>query len=181
MIRHEDIYPRRLKMSLVRWEPLRSLWPTEMERLFDGIWDAPPVAGLCRHTPAMDLSESETAYVLRADLPGMSINDVKIELEENVLTVSGERHHEEESRDGGYYRRERSFGTFARTLLLPHGVDAERIEANLTDGVLEVRIPKPEVLTAHRVEIKVGDMLPVVEAKAVADQPSESADESADA
>ena len=92
----------------------------------------------------MDLVETDGAYVLRADLPGLGAGDVKIELEENVLTISGERKTQHEQRSEGYFRFERASGAFARTLTLPAGVDADGIEAKFADGVLEVRIPAPD-------------------------------------
>jgi HSP20 family protein len=93
--------------------------------------------------------------LLRADLPGVEEKDVKIELEDNVLTISGERKAEHEQRDEGYYRIERAHGQFARSLTLPEGVNAEGIVARFDRGVLEVKIPKPEQRKPHRVTIGV--------------------------
>jgi HSP20 family protein len=101
----------------------------------------------------MDLVETDGAYVLRADLPGLGAGDVKIELEENVLTISGERETQHEQRRDGYHRFERASGAFARTLTLPAGIDADGIEASFSDGVLEVRIPAPEQRKPRRVTI----------------------------
>ena len=89
-------------MTIVRWEPMRELTSlqSEMNRLFNTVFDTPQATGgLRRWVPAMDLVETKEAFVLRADLPGMSEEDVKIEVEDNVLTVSGERKSEHESRD----------------------------------------------------------------------------------
>jgi HSP20 family protein len=131
-----------------------------MNRLFNGFFDTPrgsaAVANGSRFLPPMDLVETEDHFVLRADLPGLREEDVKIELEDNVLTISGERRAEHEERKEGYYRVERSFGTFARSLALPEGVSAEGIEAKFDRGVLEVSIPKPEQRKPHRVTIGVG-------------------------
>jgi HSP20 family protein len=146
-------------MAIVRWEPLRELGSlqNEMNRLFNTVFDAPaPTAGgntLRRWMPAMDLVEADDHFVLRADLPGMSEDDVKIELEDGTLTVSGERKAEHESREEGYYRVERAFGSFSRSLTLPKGVDADAVSANFDRGVLEVRIPKPEERKPRRIEI----------------------------
>jgi HSP20 family protein len=95
--------------------------------------------------------------VLRADLPGLSEKDVNIELEDNVLTVSGERKAEHEERKEGYYRVERASGTFSRSLTLPEGVDPEAVSANFERGVLEVRIPKPEQRKPRKVTISAGN------------------------
>jgi HSP20 family protein len=105
----------------------------------------------------MDLVETENEFVLRADLPGVDEKDVKIEIEDRVLTVSGERKAEHEERKHGYYRVERSSGSFTRTLTLPEGVDPSAIKASFEQGVLEVRIPKPEAKQPHRVFISVGN------------------------
>ena len=145
-------------MTIVRWEPLRefSTLQNEMNRLFNTVFDAPsPGNGgtMRRWMPAMDLVESGDHFVLRADLPGLSEEDVKIELEDTTLTISGERPAEHESKDEGYYRLERAFGAFSRTLQLPKGIDAEAVSARFVRGVLEVRIPKPEQRKPRRIEI----------------------------
>jgi HSP20 family protein len=145
-------------MTIVRWEPLRefSTLQNEMNRLFNTVFDAPsPSNGgaMRRWMPAMDLVESGDHFVLRADLPGLSEEDVKIELEDTTLTISGERAAEHESKDEGYYRLERAFGAFSRTLQLPKGIDPEAVSASFDRGVLEVRIPKPEERKPRRIEI----------------------------
>jgi HSP20 family protein len=148
-------------MALIRWEPVRELGTlqTEMNRLFNTFFDAPaPGNGpsLRRWVPAMDLIETDTDFVLKADLPGMSESDVNIELEDNVLTVSGERKAEHEERQAGYYRVERSFGAFRRALTLPDGVDPESVKATFHNGVLEVTVPKPAAQVPRKVQISVG-------------------------
>lgn len=150
-------------MALVRWEPLREMatLQNEMNRLFGTFFDTPTSAvsgnGARRWMPAMDLLETEDQFVLRADLPGLTEEDVRIEVEDRTLTVSGERKAEHETNGEGYYRLERATGAFARTLTLPDGVDAEGIAARFDNGVLEVRIPKPEERKPRRVAIQVGD------------------------
>ena len=111
----------------------------------------------------MDLVEDGDRYVLRADLPGVAEDQVKVELEENVLTISGERKAASEERKDGYYRIERASGEFSRSLTLPEGVDAEAIKASFDKGVLEVSIPKPQERKPRRVAINVGDSAPVIE------------------
>jgi HSP20 family protein len=146
-------------MALVRWEPARELQSIqhEVNRLFGTLFDTPIGAGVASRSwvPSMDLVEEEDQYVLRADLPGLSDQDVKIELEDNVLSISGTRKSEHESRKEGYYRVERASGSFSRSLTLPEGVDPESIRAEFENGVLEVRIPKPEERKRRRVEIGV--------------------------
>jgi len=150
-------------MALIRWEPVRELntIQNEMNRLFNTFFDAPaPASGattsLRRWIPAMDLVETQDDFVLRADLPGLSEGDVNIELEDNVLTLSGERKSEHEENKEGYYRVERAWGTFSRSLTLPEGVNADAVKASFDRGVLEVRIPKPEQRKPRKVAISVG-------------------------
>lgn len=148
-------------MTLIRWEPVRELGTiqTEMNRLFNSFFDTPTHsngATLRRWIPAMDLIETEGAFVLTADLPGLSESDVSIEVKDNVLTVSGERKSEHENRKAGYYRVERSYGSFRRTLTLPEGVDPEAVKATFDKGVLEVTVPKPEQQAPRKVQITVG-------------------------
>jgi HSP20 family protein len=149
-------------MTLIRWEPTRELssLSSDVNRLFNAFFDV-PVGGngtsVRRWVPAMDLVETEDHFVLRADLPGLSEQDVSIEVVDNVLTVSGERRTEHEDRKDGYHRVERAFGTFSRSLTLPEGVDPDAVEASFEHGVLEVRIPKPEERKPRKVAISVGN------------------------
>src|SRR5919202_4819150 len=146
-------------MTIVRWEPLRELGTlqNEMNRLFNTVFDTPTPGGnggaMRRWVPAMDLAETEDHFVLRADLPGLGQDDVKIELEDNTLTISGERKSEHEDKGEGFYRVERAFGSFSRSLTLPQGVDPEAVTASFDRGVLEVSIPKPEQRKPKRIEI----------------------------
>ena len=136
---------------LVKPEPFSS----EINRLFDTLFE--PANGNAnrsqRWVPAMDLVEAEDHFVLKADLPGLGEEDVAIEVQDNVLTVSGERKTEHERKEKGFYRLERSFGRFSRSLTLPEGVNSEAISANFDKGVLEVSIPKPEERKPRRIEI----------------------------
>jgi HSP20 family protein len=154
-------------MALIRWEPARELnsLQSEMNRLFNTFFDVPPGngGGVRRWVPAMDLVETDDHFVLRADLPGLTENDVSIELEDNVLTISGERRSEHEERKEGYYRVERASGTFSRALTLPEGVDPQGVEASFENGVLEVRVPKPEERKPRKVAISVGASKPAIE------------------
>ena len=150
-------------MALIRWEPVRELntIQNEMNRLFNTFFDAPGAPGngpaaTRRWIPAMDLAETNDDFVLRVDLPGLSEEDVNIELEDNVLTISGQRKAEHEERKEGYHRVERASGSFSRSLTLPEGVDPERVKASFDRGVLEVKIPKPEQRKPRKVTISAG-------------------------
>src|SRR3954469_11490299 len=105
----------------------------EVNRLFNTLFDTGEAQQ--RWTPAMDLVEAEDHFLLKADLPGLSESDVHIEVEDDVLTVRGERRAEHEQRQRGYFRLERSFGRFSRSLSLPEGVDPEAITASFDKGV----------------------------------------------
>jgi len=155
-------------MALVRWEPVRELTSlqNEMNRLFTTFFDTPTSGNgetARRWIPAMDLVETEDHFVLKADLPGLAEGDVSLEVEDNVLTVSGERKAEHEDKREGYVRVERAYGAFRRSLTLPEGIDPEGVTASFEKGVLEVRIPKPEERKPRRVAIQVGDRPAAIE------------------
>jgi HSP20 family protein len=157
-------------MALVRWEPVRELTSiqSEMNRLFNTFFDTPTTGngagnGLRRWIPAMDLVETDEHFVLKADLPGLTEADVNVEVEDNVLILSGERKAEHEDKREGYVRVERAFGSFRRSLTLPEGIDPEAVQASFDNGVLEVRIPKPEERKPRKVAIQVGERPAAIE------------------
>ena len=136
-------------------ETLTPLW--SMGRLFDDFFGR----GLARHddgdrliAPALDITEDEHAFVVSAELPGLKKEDVQIQFENGVLSISGEKKQEVESKEKNWHRMERRFGAFYRSITLPAGVDVERVEATFTDGVLTVRIPKREELKPKAIRIK---------------------------
>ncbi len=147
-------------MALVRWDPVRELdsFQSDMNRLFDSFFGRREGNGGGsgygrRWIPAMDLVETEGDLVLRADLPGLNRDDIEIEVKDNALTVSGERKADHEEKGEGFYRVERAFGSFSRSLDLPRGIEPGAVRARFDKGVLEVRIPKPEERKPTRVEI----------------------------
>jgi HSP20 family protein len=158
-------------MALVRWEPVRELnsLQNEMNRLFSTFFDTPTggngAASARRWIPPMDLVETDDSYVLTADLPGLGQDDISLEFEGDVLTLSGERRSGHEERKEGYYRLERAAGSFSRSLTLPEGVDPDAVTATFDKGVLEVRIPKPEQRKPKKVAIQVGDAPKTIESE----------------
>ena len=143
-------------MAPVRWDPARQFdtFQFDIDRVFDAFFGArTPNRTAQRWVPAMDLAETDDHLVLRADLPGLDKDDVKIEIKDGVLTLSGERKAEHEERRDGYHRVERAYGGFSRSLSLPQGIDADQVQADFDKGVLEVRIPKPAERKPHRVQI----------------------------
>jgi HSP20 family protein len=129
----------------------------DLHRLFNTLFEDRNTAVQQRWIPAMDLVEADDHFVLKADLPGLAEEDVAIEVRDNALTISGERKAEHERRERGWYRVERSFGRFARSLSLPEGVDPDGISASFDRGVLSVTIPKPEQRKPRRIQIGATD------------------------
>jgi HSP20 family protein len=136
---------------LVKPEPFAQ----EFDRLFTRLFDQPGSSPQ-RWVPAMDLTEAEDHFILKADLPGLNDEDVSIEVQDGTLTISGERQAEHVQREKGWHRIERSFGRFSRALTLPDGVNPDAVSAEFDRGVLTVRIPKPEERQPRRISIGVG-------------------------
>lgn len=135
----------------------------EMDRLFEDVF--PGVGRLSFNpwfrsgremAPSLDVSETDDALEVSADLPGMDTDDVSVTLSEGMLTISGERKEEKEQKEKNYYRTERSYGSFVRRLALPYPVDEDRIQARFDKGVLKIVLPKsPDVKAGERrIEIK---------------------------
>ena len=129
-----------------------------MDRFFDRGWNGRESDGLTTWVPAMDVVETEDAIRCSIELPGVAVDDIDLTIEDNVLTISGERRHDrdEHVEDGGYRMFERRWGRFERRLSLPRGVDAERVSANYTNGVLEVVLPKSEEARPRRIPVEAG-------------------------
>jgi HSP20 family protein len=139
---------------LTLYRPFTSLFRDE---LFND-HDAGPWATLRRtaesFNPAVDIVESDAAYLVKAEVPGLSPENIDVQVENDVLTVRGERKSENEEQRGGYRRVERRYGSFARSFVLPKGTNPDAIEAQVEHGVLTVTIPKVAPATARKVEVK---------------------------
>ena len=148
--------------TLMRWNPLLSHrrdlngLRSDFDHLFDNLLSSTARERGGLFTPAADIHETEEAYVVRLDLPGVAQEDVKVTILGDTLTIRGERKLEEMQAKDSVHYRERSFGTFERTFTLTAPVRANRVRATYRDGVLEVSIPKAEEAKAHEVEIQVG-------------------------
>jgi HSP20 family protein len=154
-----------IDMALIRWSPRRELWDPfasladireEVNRLFDTSlrrFGTTEFDGT--FAPAVDVVERKDNIVVTADLPGLSKDDVSVTLQDNFLTIKGEKKHEFEDKDTNYYRSERVYGSFARTIELPVTVDAKKIDARFKDGVLHVTLPKSEEARPKEIEVKV--------------------------
>lgn len=148
-------------MFLTKYNPLREL--NELERKvvagFPSFGAGFPSLGfegdLLGFSPVVNTREGEFAYHVEADLPGVEKEDIKVDVKDNILTISGERKHKEEVKREDYYKLESSYGKFERSFTLPKGVDAENIQAVSEKGVLEVIIPKLKSETKKSKKIKV--------------------------
>lgn len=145
-------------MAVVRWDPFRELTAlqTEVNRLFSRAGGSGEVAERQSWMPQIDVFEIDDAIKLKAELAGLDPDDISIEVQDNVLTLSGERRFEEEVKEDKYYRIERRYGTFSRSLSLPQAIDENRIEAKYDNGVLEVTVPKAEVAKPKKIQVSVG-------------------------
>jgi len=136
---------------LTRWEPFTELG--ELRGRFDRIFDELLDGGERTWTPAVDVVREGDNLVVRADVPGIKPEEVKIEVEDDILTVSGSHEERKEEKDKDYLRRERRYGSFQRSMALPAGVDAKKIKAKTHDGVVEVVIPLPKESQKEKVKI----------------------------
>jgi HSP20 family protein len=139
-------------MAILRWDPFREMTSlqTQVSRLADSMWSGRQESWL----PAVDVLDTADAVVLKAELPGLKVDDIQIEVDDNVLTLKGERTFTETLDEERYYRVERRYGTFQRSLALPQGVKPDEIRATYEDGVLEVTVPKAEAEKPRRIEVK---------------------------
>lgn len=154
-------------MSLIRYEPTALNFPIfrEMEemserlnRLF-GTWTRPtggkePLT-VVDWTPSVDIQETETEYLVKAELPEIKREDVKVTVENGILTLQGERKHEKEEKNRKFHRVERSYGTFLRTFTVPSDADEAKVAADFKEGILRVHLPKTEKPRPKAIEVKV--------------------------
>jgi HSP20 family protein len=146
-------------MALARWTPRGNLqsFQDEMNRMFDQFFRGGTGEeagwGVRTWAPPVDIYEIDDALILKAELPGVSKDDVSIEIHQNTLILRGQRKHEAEVKEEQYHRVERAYGTFQRSFMLPTLVDQERVQATYKDGVLELRLPKSEAAKPKRVAI----------------------------
>ena len=149
--------------TLVRWEPLRELatLQTEMSRLMNGVFEG---NGRATQTwvPAVDVWETDSDLVYAFDLPGVPEDAIAIELHDDTLTVSAQRERVNERREDGFARFERRYGTFSRAVGVPQGVSESGIRADYKDGVLEIRVAKPEEAKPRKIQIG-GSAHPTIE------------------
>ncbi len=150
-------------MAMVRWNPYRNMWHInhELENILeDFAWPF----SLRRHgeeeggdspwLPAVDLSETKEGYVIKAELPGVSKEDVKVTVAEDVLTIAGEKKTEQETKNENLHRSERTYGSFSRSFRLPGPVNSDKIHAEYRNGVLTLNVPKAESAKPREIQIQ---------------------------
>jgi HSP20 family protein len=141
--------------TVVRWDPFRELTSLrrELDRVFSRTAGDSPASGQV-WSPAVDVFDTPDTIVVKAELPGLTADDINIELDDNVLTIKGERKFKEKVEEGRYYRVERLYGEFSRSFTLPQsGVRGEDISASFENGVLEVRVPKAEEVKPRKISV----------------------------
>jgi HSP20 family protein len=155
--------------TLVRWEPFREFaaLQNEMSRLVNS-WagEGNGSDGTRSWVPSVDVWETDSDVVYAFDLPGIPEDRISVEVEDGTLTVTGERERTEQAGGDRFYRYERRFGSFERAIGLPQGVKEDEIKADCKDGVLEIRVPKPEQAKPRRIQIGGGDTVTIEGSKA---------------
>lgn len=154
--------------SLTRWEPTTRWNPfkelEEMEKRLSTLFGRPPVStggdkkeaiSVAEWSPLVDISEDEKEYVIKAEVPEMKKEEIKITVHDDVLSISGERKYEKEDKGKKYHRVERAYGSFMRSFTLPEDADGSKVNAEYKDGILKVHLPKSEKAKPKAIEVKV--------------------------
>ena len=150
-----------MQKTLTRWEPLQEM--EEFQNRLSTLFGRPQRRGNGREeitlpewTPLADITEDDKEYLIKTELPEMKKEDVKVTVENGVLTISGERKFEKEEKNKKYHRVERGYGTFMRSFTLPDDADASKIKADFKNGLLKVHLPKSEHAKPKQIEVNVG-------------------------
>ncbi|HEC79287.1 MAG TPA: Hsp20/alpha crystallin family protein [candidate division WOR-3 bacterium] len=143
--------------NLIRWEPFRDLVSLrdDFDRLLENFFGRGPIEKEEFWAPVMDVVESNGNIEVKAELPGMKKEDIKVTVKDNILSVSGERKQEKETKDKTFHRIERYYGKFCRSIELPSEVDPDKVKATYKDGVLNITLPKPESAKPKQIEVEV--------------------------
>jgi HSP20 family protein len=147
--------------ALMRWDPFREL--EEVSERLNRMFARPATRTNGKETmtvadwaPTVDISETDGEYQIKAEIPDVKKEDVKVTVEDGVLTIQGERKQEKEEKGKRYHRIERSYGSFVRSFSLPDVIDEEKVKAEFKDGVLSLHLPKSEKAKPKAIEVKVG-------------------------
>jgi HSP20 family protein len=146
-------------MALVPWKPFDELtsFRREMDRLWDRFFSERPALDMLEKgwEPTMDITETKSDLIVKAELPGIDPKEIDISLTGDTLTIKGEKQQEKEEKEENYYRIERSYGIFSRTIKLPVTVQNDKIKASYQHGVLKITLPKSEEAKQKQIKIKV--------------------------
>lgn len=147
-------------MHMTRWNPMQDLeeMSTRLNRFFGPTarWTGTDAKdAFADWAPAIDVEETDAEYLVKADLPAMKKEDVKVSVEDGVLAIEGERRQETEQKGKKFHRIERSFGTFVRRMALPTDVDQQKFVADFKDGVLSVHLPKTPTAASRKMEVRI--------------------------
>lgn len=143
--------------KLTLWEPFRELvtMRDDMDRLFETFFGTQPQTMEDFWRPAIDIEENNGNLMVRAEIPGMNKENIKVSVKEDMLKISGERKQENETKEKTFHRIERSYGKFERIIRLPSEVDADKVKASYKDGVLNVTLPKPESMKPKQIDVEI--------------------------
>lgn len=144
-------------MALTKWSPSNGLSSLrrDMDRLFEAFFDHGEMADWrTSFEPSVDVSDTNDAIVVKAQVPGISKDDLHVEVTDDVLTLKGETKQEEKEEDKNYYRREIRYGSFSRTIPLPAAVQSDQAAAKMKDGVVEITIPKSEKAKVKQISVQ---------------------------
>ena len=158
-------------MALVRWRPGIDLWgrgrsifddlQDEVNRTFDSFWSKAPTRredwGVSEGSwsPRVDIEETDKDVLVTAEIPGMSKEEVKIDIRNNTLTLSGEKKQEKEIKEKNYYRLERRYGSFQRSFVIPAEIDRDKVKASYKDGILSITLPKTKEGQTKKIDVSV--------------------------
>lgn len=147
-------------MAIVRWRPFRDMMSIqdEMNMLFDDFLGRPLMRTEWSEgvwNPSVDISETKDNVIIKAEMPGLAKEDVKISMQDNMLTLTGEKKQEKEEKESNYHRVERSYGAFSRSFTLPTSVKSDKIKATYKDGILSITLPKTEEVKPKEIPISI--------------------------
>ena len=146
-------------MAIIRWRPLSEIdsFRREMDRMFDNFFgrEADVAESPMTWYPSVDIKETKDDFVLTAEVPGMSKDDIKINISDNTLTIKGEKKEEKKEEDTNYHRVERRYGSFQRSFTLPTQIQGNKVKAAYKDGVLTITLPKKEEVKPKEIPIAV--------------------------
>ncbi len=149
--------------AITRWDPFREL--DELQSRLSTLFGRAPIRkngakdealAVAEWAPLVDIVEDDNEYLIKAELPEVKKDEVKVTVQDDVLTITGERQYEKEEKEKKYHRVERAYGSFARSFTLPEDADGEKVAAEFKDGVLKVHLPKSEKARPKSIEVKIG-------------------------